>query len=78
MLGEGDRGFPAAVVGGVKNGDVAERLLNPGDSIGGLFDIYEPLSGRIQGPDDRFSTADSTGEVAPEDAFFGASSLPSA
>lgn len=78
LLGDGDRGFSAVEGGGAKKGDIEEMPLNAGDSIGGLFDGCGAPSGRIHGPDDRFSTADNTGDVVCDLLFFPSSFLPSA
>lgn len=76
LVGEGDRGFSGAEVGGAKNGDEAEIPLKAGDSMGGLLDC-EAVSGRIHGPDDLFSTAESTGDAACGGLFLS-SFFPSA
>lgn len=79
MLGEGERCFASLAVGGEKNGDVLDSELSAGDAIGGLCALSGVLSPLIQGPERRFSPiADSTGDVAPGDAAFLASCLPSA
>lgn len=78
LVGEGDRGFSAGAGGDTKKGEVAEIPLNAGESIGGLFDGCEFISGRIHGPDDLFSTADKTGDVARDVGFLSSSFLPSA
>ena len=43
LLGDGDLCLLGSLVTAVKNGELLEKALKPGDSIGGLLDALFPL-----------------------------------